>query len=713
MIHVLQRPIPRDMFPVGLDPLHAPTANEISWEEQVTLLQEALALSDDAITISAFGIPGFLDCSPPAYQRLGYTREEYLALGPVGIQADNNHDEDWVSKQLDRIRDQGAGRFETRHRCSNGTAIDVLVYFRVLRLRGQELILALHRDRTELLRTRSRAERLNELLLEAEELTQVGSWELIHDSGELTWSEGTHRIFETDSKSFSPTYEAFLGAIHPEDRHQVDEAYQRSLRNREPYQVNHRLLMNDGRQKVLQERGSTTFDACGRPIRSIGTVQDISTLAAYEEQLQRAAYLDTLTELPNRQATIRHLAEQLSANKPDLAILNLDLDQFQAFNDTFGVKRGDELLRSVATALRDALPKTAFLARLESDEFLIALPCRREQVETKAVEVQQLLSRAVTTDIQPVMSPSVSIGACHAPSHGEDALTLLQSANTALMEAKRQGKGMVWTYSNAISERIRQRLELESQLEQAIADQSFQLVFQPQVNREGELVGAEVLLRWQDNQGSAIPPSVFIPLAEQTGQIHSISAWVMEETCRQLQEWQRQGMDVPRLAINLSAVELGKSNSNLPTRLLETLERYELNPINLELEITETALISDPEQSRIETMALSDAGFQIAIDDFGTGYASLVTLHSLPIDKIKIDTSFVQQIQCSDIDRAIVKSTILMAHELGLVALAEGVETQEQWRILRELNCDLFQGYLFGFPMAAAAFAKRLKPRRS
>ena len=674
------------------------------------MLQAVLALSQEAVALSAFDTLRFLDCSPPAYQRLGYTREEYLALGPPGIQAENNHDETWVVAQRERIRKQRTGCFETRHRCRNGSAIDVVVHYRVLNVQGQELILTLHRDRTELLQTRSRAERLNELLLEAEQLTQVGSWELIHATGELTWSEGTYRIFETKPNSFTPSYDAFLAAIHPEDRDLVDSTYRRSLQTREPYQVNHRIYFPDGRQKVLQERGTTTFNAAGEPLRSIGTVQDISQLAAYEQQLERAAYVDSLTELPNRQATIRHLTDQLNAGPVELGVFNLDLDQFQAFNDTFGAQLGDRLLQSVAAMLREALHAEAFLARLESDEFLIVLPCSREQLEAKALEIQQWLSKARLEQMRLLRLPSVSLGACHIPSHGQDVLAVLQAANTALMEAKQQGKGAVCLYSDSISERIRQRVELEAQIEQALAKEEFRLVYQPQVDRDGALVGAEVLLRWHDHHGSPIPPSVFIPLAEQSGQIHAISAWVLEATCRQVQTWIRQGLEVPRLAVNLSAVLLGQRNGDLPAQLIDTLSRYELHPNALELEITETALIREPEQSRLETLAFSEAGFQVAIDDFGTGYASLVTLHSLPVDKIKIDTSFVQQLQSSATDHTIVKSTIRMAHELGLLALAEGVETQEQWRILRELGCDLFQGYLFGFPMSAEAFAQRLRP---
>lgn len=696
--------------PFGLDPEQAPASNLVGLDEQLALLRQVLALSQEAVAVSAFDSPQFLDCTERAHQRLGFSREEYLSLGPMGIQADANHDEEWVGVQLQRIQEQGTGAFNSRHRCRDGSAIDVKVHFQVVDVAGKKLILTLHRDRSELIEAKSRLNQLNELLSEAEELTQVGSWELIHATGELTWSQGTYLIFEKDPKSFKPSYEAFLNSIHPEDSERVHAAYQRSLQRHEPYQVNHRLCFSDGRQKVVQERGSTSFNEAGEPLRSIGTVQDITQLADYEEKLERVAYIDSLTQLPNRQACIRHLDNEITFKSKDLGIFDLDLDQFQAYNDTFGSAQGDMLLQAVALKLREGLPDQAFVARLESDEFLVVSPSNPTQLESKAFEIQQLLKQTQLGTGDLTGGISVSLGACQIPSHCQNSLGALQAANTALMEAKKQGKGMVCIYSNAISERIRQRIELESRLEQAIRNQDLHLVYQPQVDQDGALAGAEVLLRWRDRDGSSVPPSVFIPLAEQSGQIHAISAWVVEETCRQIQIWQRQGLNPPRLAINISAVQLGQGNGVLPSTLIETLNHFGVKPDSIEIEITETALIREPEQSKNDTTALSEAGFQVAIDDFGTGYASLVSLHSLAVDKIKIDTTFVHQLTSSQTDRAIVKSTILLAHELGLLALAEGVETEEQWRILKDFNCDLYQGYLFGRLMHADAFGRWLQP---
>jgi len=708
-----------------------PGADGLSDREQLELLRHVLALSEDAFVISDPQTGAFLDCSRAAHERLGYNRKEYLALGHEGLQADPDHDRIRIKSILTLIAEQPAGSFPTRHRHRDGRAIDVQIHYRVVNHRGQPLVIAMHRDQSELVRSHNHAHRLNQLLLEAEQLTRMGSWELIHATGELVWSEGTYRIFESTPEEFSPSYQAFLAAIHPDDRGLVDQTYTHSLQTRQPYQVNHRLCFPDGPPKVVQERGTTTYDREGQPVRSIGTVQDITQLAEYEQKLERAAYLDPLTGLPNRQAAIQQLQRLLEGAdsgppgsqlalvtdrvawaggqlEQGVGVLNLDLDQFQAFNDTFGPQVGDRLLREVASLLQKQLPPSAFLARIEGDEFLILLSGEISELEPQAQRIQQQLQQAASELKHLPLLPTVSVGIAHLPSHSLEPHALLQAANTALGEAKRRGKGSISTYSNAISQRIRQRLEMETELEDALSQQSFHLVYQPQVDGDGDLVGAEVLLRWKDRHGVPIPPSVFIPLTEQTGQIHAISAWVMEESCRQLRRWREQGLQVPRLAINLSAVQLSMGNGDLARSLVETVRSHGLEPEAFELEITETALIKDPDASQAETIALAQAGFRLAIDDFGTGYASLTSLHTLPVNTIKIDLSFIQRLSKNASDQAIVRSTILMAHELGLLALGEGVESEQQLQILQGLGCDLFQGYLFGVPMAAEAFRQQL-----
>jgi diguanylate cyclase (GGDEF)-like protein/PAS domain S-box-containing protein len=695
-----------DLFGSG-DPAQADSLEQA--RDKLALLRQAMALSGEAYVLADPHTGRFLDCSPRAYQQLGYSRQEFVALGATGIQAD---DQAWLQQQQQR------GSFDTQLRARDGRVLDVEVHYQLVSYQGRQLMLALHRDTTQLHQTISKAERLNRLLMEAEKLTQLGSWELIHASGELVWSEGTFLIFETTPEQLQPTYASFLEAVHPDDRELVNQAFQQSLLRREPYQVTHRLQLADGRIKVVEERGMTTFNAAGEPMRSIGTVQDITQVFRYEEELERVAYVDRLTQLPNRQGAIRYLRDQAavarSPGSPEsgLAVFNLDLDQFQALNDTFGPSVGDQLLVHAARVLRAGLPSDSFVARLESDEFVVIQACTAApRLVEMAQAIQRVLQEDASQDRALPLLPTATIGAAHWPSHGRDPHAILQSANTALVEAKRRGKGQVCPYSSLISERIRERVQLELDLERAIDRHQLGIRFQPQVNGEGQVVGAEVLLRWHHHSGEWVNPDVFIPLAEQSGQIQALGDWVLQETCRQLVRWQQAGWQPPRLAVNISAAQLGADQSGLVQRFIKMVQGYALPADAIEFEITETALIENPERSREDTMALVRAGFRLAIDDFGTGYASLVSLHTLPVHKIKIDTGFVKQIHMPTV-HAIVKSTILMARELQLETVAEGVETEEQWAQLKALGCDLFQGYLFGQGMEAGDFRQFVEAAR-
>jgi EAL domain-containing protein (putative c-di-GMP-specific phosphodiesterase class I) len=326
-----------------------------------------------------------------------------------------------------------------------------------------------------------------------------------------------------------------------------------------------------------------------------------------------------------------------------------------------------------------------------------------------AEEIRRSLGNTPGMGTGLAVQPSASLGVALAPDHGTDPDTLLRCANTALMEAKQHGKNQLRLYTPEISLQLRERLELELSLGRAIDREQLRLFYQPQIDRGGSrIAGAEALLRWRDQNGRMVSPNVFIPLAEKTGQIHTIGLWVIEEACRQLHVWQSKGLRPGKLAINISALQLGADHPSLSELLAGALNTYDLVPENLELEITETALLNDPDRAGEQLRQLAESGFSLAIDDIGTGYSSLAMLHSLPLDKLKIDRFFVERLGNDDADLAIVKATIVMAKELGLMTLAEGVETAEQLRMLQSLGCDQFQGFLLGRPMPAEAFESLL-----
>ncbi|MCP9859203.1 MULTISPECIES: bifunctional diguanylate cyclase/phosphodiesterase [unclassified Cyanobium] len=678
-------------------------------------LRFAADLGSDDLVVLDLASGRHIDCNRSAHERLGYDRDHFLTLNPAAIQADGDQVSDLVADQLRLMRQQPRGGFATRLRARSGACRDVSVSYQVLELRGRLVALVSHRDRTDLDTALRESSRLGSLLQEAERLTHVGSWELHHRSGELLWSNEVYSIFNTTPGQTVPSYEVFLSRVHPEDRFLVEATFQDSLCSGRPYRIEHRLLLGDGLIKVVLERGRTTLDENGQPLSTVGTVQDISEQHEIQQRLERIAFVDPLTRLPNKAATIRQLARLLrtAGKEHSIALINLDLDNFQSINNSLGHEIGNQVLQASGTCLRHLMRQDDWLARVGSDEFILLRPMAladRGQALQWAEEIRRTLGNTPGMGTGLAVQPSASLGVALAPDHGQDPDTLLRCANTALMEAKQHGKNQLRVYSPEISLQLRERLELELSLGRAIDREQLQLVYQPQIDRGGRrIAGAEALLRWRDQNGRMVSPNVFIPLAERTGQIHSIGLWVIEEACRQLHAWHSQGLRLGKLAINISALQLGAEHPSLAELLAGALKRYDLVPENLELEITETALLNDPARASEQLRQLANSGFSLAIDDFGTGYSSLAMLHSLPLDKLKIDRFFVDRLGHDDADLAIVKATIVMAKELGLMTLAEGVETREQLQMLQNLGCDQFQGHLLGRPMDTDAFGSLLQ----
>jgi diguanylate cyclase (GGDEF)-like protein len=678
-------------------------------------LRFAADLGSDDLVVLDLSDGHFIDCNRSAHERLGYEREQFLTLNPAAIQADQDLADDLMHDQLSRMRLQPRGRFAARHRARSGTCRDVSVTYQVLELRGRLVALVSHRHASDPADALGQVSRLGTLLQEAEGLTHVGSWELNHRTGELLLSRETYSILGTSPDAETPTYELVLSRVHPDDRALVDATFREASRSGRSYRIEYRLLLDDGRLKMVLERGRTTLDADGLPLCTVGTVQDISEQHEIQQRLERIAFVDPLTLLPNKAAAVRQLARLLrtAGRERGIALINLDLDNFQSINNSLGHEIGNQVLQASGSCLRHLMRPDDWLARVGSDEFILlrpmAMPDRLEALQW-AEEIRRTLGNTPGMGTGLAVQPSASLGVALAPDHGSDPDTLLRCANTALMEAKQHGKNQLRFYTPEISLQLRERLELELSLARAIDREQLRLIYQPQVDRGGSrIAGAEALLRWRDQSGRMVSPNVFIPMAEKTGQIHSIGLWVIEEACRQLHEWIGQGLRPGKLAINISALQLGAEHPSLTELLAGALETYRLAPQCLELEITETALLNDPDRAGEQLRELAESGFSLAIDDFGTGYSSLAMLHSLPLDKLKIDRFFVDRLGNDDADLAIVKATIVMAKELGLMTLAEGVETKEQLRMLQNLGCDQFQGHLIGKPMSACAFASLLR----
>ena len=542
------------------------------------------------------------------------------------------------------------------------------------------------------------------LLAEAERLQQCGSWRIDHHSGAVIWSPQTYRILDIDPH-LPASFELLLEQVHPDDRNLVAASVRQSWLSGRPFRLEHRLQLENERIVLVLHRGETICNDDGKALHSISTLQTLSPQRNLQLELEQATRTDGITGLPNRLASIGYLEQrirELPYNR-QIAVLCLDLDNFQSINDSFGVEVGNQLLHWSGEHLRQQLQPSDWLARLDSDSFLVV---RSNNVGSlaEALQLAQQLAHSLHQVVPRLEDPlpvqlSACVGVSIAPDHGSDASSLLQWANTALTEAKRQGKGSIRAYSTALSQKIRDTLDLEQRLARAIERQELLLHYQPQWDREQRLIGAEALLRWHTRRGEEIPPGRFIPLAEQSGLIRPLGRWVLEQAITQLSHWQRDGLHLPRVAINVSGHQLDPEEEPLDQQLLCLCEHWQVQPSLLEVELTETVLISNPQAAANTLNNLAAAGVSLAIDDFGTGFSSLASLQRLPLQRLKIDRCFVQDLASNASDRSIVKATILMAHELGLSCLAEGVEHENQRQHLLELGCDSFQGFLLGRPM--------------
>lgn len=572
-------------------------------------------------------------------------------------------------------------------------------------------------------------ERLD-LLEKAEEFQKIGSWIFYHSSGCFHCSSQLLRLLaerpdaareltvqdhRKRSNELTRSLHGILHRIPAMERELLIDQLQQSWLAGKSFQMEHRLRLADGKQEVVLHRGHTLCDSDGELIYTLGTLQQLSNQQPQAESTKLAALHDGLTGLPNRSASLSQLQKRLRQTpyNQQMALIHLDLDNFEGINDSFGSEVGNDVLRWTSSHLQDQLQEGDWLARLESDSFLI-MRSRGIGCLADALQLAKQLQNSFN-NVVPLLEGNLPIqltsciGVSIAPDHSSDASTLLQCANTALMEAKRQGKGSLKAYSTAISQKIRETLDLEQRLSQAIQRQELQLHFQPQWDRQQQLIGAEALLRWHSQRGEQIAPSRFIPIAEKSGLIHNLGRWVNEQALAQLHRWRSKGLLLPKLAINLSAMQLIPTTTPLDTEVLNLCNQWQIPPKQLELELTETALIANQEHATKVLGRLAEAGVSLAIDDFGTGFSSLKMLQQLPLRCLKIDRCFVKNLPGNAADHSIVKATILMAHELGLTCLAEGVETRAQHETLLQLNCDHFQGYRLGKPRSADAFAEWLR----
>jgi len=441
-----------------------------------------------------------------------------------------------------------------------------------------------------------------------------------------------------------------------------------------------------------------------------------SLLRERTAEVDRLAYYDTLTDLPNRTLFEDRLAQALAVGHSahqKLAILFVSLDQLKKVNDTLGHPLGDRLLKDVAARLRRCITESGTVAWFGGEEFAILLTSirqTRDVLETISA-IQEVMKPSFNLEGQEIFG-TASMGVSFFPLDGEDSQSLLRNAGAALYRSRVAGGDNYQFYTADMNEIASKRLALETSLRLAIENRELLLHYQPRVVLDSlQISGIEALVRWQHPSLGLVSPADFIPLAEETGIILSIGEWVLREACRQNKRWQEQGFAPMRVSVNISAVQLERQD--LAETVFRILDETGLAPEFLELELTESSIMTKAETTIDVLTRLQTMGVTISIDDFGTGFSSLSYLKRLPIDALKIDQSFVRDVSTDQDDAALVMAIITLAHNLRLRVVAEGVETQEQWRFLHLLRCDEIQGFVFSKPLLPDALERLLESHQS
>mgnify|MGYP002777879526 CR=1 FL=1 len=544
--------------------------------------------------------------------------------------------------------------------------------------------------------------------------THDGLWDWNIRSNLIYYSPRWKSMLGYEEKEIGNNLAEWFDRIHAEDRAQFQGELSAHLAGlNSHFETECRLLHRDGSYHWMLCRGLAVRDCEGKPYRMAGSQTDITQNKAAEAKLLHDAFHDGLTGLPNRLWFMEQLEKAIYQTKQDpkyqFALLFLDLDRFKVVNDSLGHAMGDRLLSEIATRLKACLPSNSTLSRLGGDEFTILLEnCDAIQVQQIADQIHRELSTPFNLKGNEVFcTASIGIALSHSGyEHSED---VLRDADMTMYRAKALGKARSEVFEPAIHDRAIARMQLEIDLRRALEHKEFLVVYQPIVSlNSGRVSGFEALIRWQHPQRGWVSPAEFIPVAEETGSIVPIGWWILEQVCQQLRAWQQHSVVDSRLTVNVNLSGKQLSQPDLVREVKQILHKTGLSPSSLKLEITESVLMDNVNAAVAILQQLKTLGIQLAIDDFGTGYSSLSYLHRLPIDTLKIDRSFVNNIDCDPEKIEMIRTIVSMAWNLGINVVAEGVETKKQMYQLQALRCDYGQGYFFSRPLDAEA-AKSLK----
>ncbi len=560
--------------------------------------------------------------------------------------------------------------------------------------------------------------RQNEMRLKlAVRATRSGVWDYDLKSNVFWWSPEFLAMLGYQIEEISASMDSKYALIHPDDLSWVKTSTERFI-NGESLEFNpeYRVKRKDGTWMWVEDKGACEKDSDGVVIRFSGAMSDCSERKRFEKQLMYMATHDPMTNLPNRTLLNDRLEHALIASHRSqllVATLLLDIDRFKLINDSLGHEMGDQLIKSVAKRLEQSVRPSDTLCHMSADEFVIIC----EDIAAPQ-EAARIAKRLISSLNQPFLidgnqlNVSVSIGISINSAEEKDSQTLLRHADTALHSAKAGGGGTYRFFATEMNKAAVRRLSVERNLHIALETQQFRLQYQPKVDiQTRRVVSAEALIRWPHQKWGPMPPDQFIPIAEETGLIVGIGEWVLREALSQICAWRELGLKPIPIAVNLSGKQLLAGGTD--ELILRMLREYDVPPRLLEVEVTESMLMSNVEKVMGILARLKESGVGVALDDFGTGYSSLAWLHKLPISALKIDRSFVREIPAKPESNAVASIILEMGRQLGLTVVAEGIETEEQWQFLNQHQCTLGQGWLFYKAMSSADFEKFLVASQS
>jgi diguanylate cyclase (GGDEF)-like protein/PAS domain S-box-containing protein len=565
------------------------------------------------------------------------------------------------------------------------------------------------------------------LLVQAQRLSRLVSWTWDIERDVVTWSDEAANVFRGEAASIGSHMGWFLERVHPADRELVRMCIDSAVAQGTTFDLDHRLTALDGETLHVHVRAEVSRDESGRPAGVSGALQDISDRVRAEERIRTLAFYDTLTELPNATLFRRQLEQAIGMNGRDaglMALVAVGLDRFTRINETLGRAFGDRVLTCAARRLESCVRTSgqrargtpcgvpSFVSRLSGDEFMALITGLDGADEATAVagRVNKVLANPLVVEPHEIHLTG-SVGVSLFPADGMDPETLIKNAGAAMHHAKDLGGNTFQFYTASLHQKALERMELERDLRRALQNDELVLVYQPQMAVEsGRIAGAEALIRWRHPRRGMISPAEFIPVAEVSGLIVPIGEWALRTACLQAETWRNELDRSLFVSVNVSSFQLPVSA--FVERVGDLLHESGLPPDQLELEITESAIMSDLDETCDKLRLLKEMGVGLAIDDFGTGYSSLTYVKRFPIDVLKIDRSFVGDLNRNREDAAICSAIIAFGRGLGLEVVAEGVETEAQLAFLRDRGCDRVQGYLISRPLAAADFEELVRQSR-